>query len=355
MISARIKKHHSIILKIGSIVFIAALSAGVPLAASAGGALFKVLTVKGQIQVKQGENKSVLRAGQSLQSGDEFDISTGGFIGLIGINGGSVELKKPGHYKAADLAKQYSGKKEGAAYKFASYIADQMTQQDEEESNSQNYRSKMESTGAVERATGENVNILSKTIELAGGNSDKSKQLYKTGQTTDFDQPVLALMPRTGKIIDDKIDCYWQAEQPETMWQIRFRDRNHQTLYEKKTAGNHASINLASLRLDSDDCYFWSVIPAKADESRRSEEYALCTMSASEQRAIADTVKQLSAELGSLKTATAQLILAAFYEQNELYTRTDACFREAMRLAPDVEDIKAAFRRFRANQGLPSE
>lgn len=315
-------------------------------AAAPAGELFKVLAVNGGVMLRRAAERTPLKAGQSVAAGDEIEIAGGGFAGLVTPAGRPVELRSTGVFKAGELARKHSGTT-GVAQKFAAYVTAQMMQQSGG-STRQNYQTKMESTGAVERATNDRVDIVGKTVELAGG--EKTGQL--PAEPEQLPERMQALMPRTGKVMDLRLDFSWKPEPGVGRYSLLIRDRDFNIVFEEDITGKRLSVNLAPLALKPDECYFWSVRPDAADDSRRSEEYALCIMPAAEQRAVADSVRLLTEELGTLQTATAQMILAAFYEQNEIFTRADRCYREAARLAPDVADIAVAHRRFLARLGV---
>lgn len=316
-------------------------------AATAGDVLFRALAVNGSVTLHHGSENTPLKSGQTIMAGDELELAAGGFAGLVAAGGSSVELKKAGKYKAGDLAKKYSQKGGGIAQKFATYVASQMTEQSGE-SNAENYQSKMESTGAVERAQGGNVAIVDKTVELATG----EKKAETTGTPETMPEKIQVIMPRTTKIMDNKVNFSWKQDESTPQYAVILRNREHRILFEESVAGNGLTVNLVPLGLSDDECYFWSVRPVGSDDDRSSDEFALCTMTAAQQHAINDTLTMLTNELGDTKTATAQLILASFYEQNELFTRAELCYREAARLAPEVNDISIAERQFHKRQGI---
>lgn len=316
-------------------------------AVTAGDEVFRALAVKGGVTLHHGNENSPLKAGQTIAAGDELELAAGGFAGLVAMGGSSVELKKAGKYKAGDLAKKYGGKSGSMAQKFATYIASQMTQQSSGTS-TENYQTKMESTGAVERVNGGNVRVVDKTMELATGK--KTEEISTEPES--MPEKMQIIMPRTTKIMDGKVNFSWKHDASIPQYVVSVRNREHHVLFEESVTGNGLTVNLVPLGLSDDECYFWSVRPAGADDEKRSDEFALCTMTAAEQHAITDSLKILTSELGSTKTATAQLILASFYEQNELFTRAELCYREAALLAPDVDDVLIAGREFHKRQGI---
>lgn len=322
-------------------------------ASAEGKALFRTLAVKGGVAMRHNGQQTTLHTGQIIADGDELEIAEDGFVGLVGAGGGAVELKRRGRYKAADLAKQYGGgKQSGVARKFADYVAAQLTRDQPEESDNRNYQTKMESTGAVERAVGEKVDVIGKVIEIAIDQNEKESREISSENNI---QRMTAVMPRSGKNFGDKITLSWLPANGTTKYRVLIRDREHNILFEQNVTNNSCIVNMLPLRLKPDECYFWSVRPYEKNDDYSSDEYAICIITKEEQTLIVDTLARLNSELGSLKTATAQLVLAAFYEQNELFANADICYNEAKRLAPDVGDIEEAARRFRVRLGAPIE
>ncbi|MCZ2133716.1 MAG: hypothetical protein LC116_11200 [Bacteroidetes bacterium] len=337
------------ILSVTAVLFVIFLTA-LQGATGDGKELFRTLAVKGNVTLRHNGQTDNLHTGQIIADGDEIYITADGFAGLVGA-GGSVELKRTGRYKASDLAKQFGkSKQSGVARKFADYVAAQMTRSSPQESDNKNYQTKMEVTGSVERATSEQTDVLGKLIKIA--TDEKEDGEIKQGNDI---QRMTAVMPRSGKIFGNKTTLSWLPANGTTKYRVLIRDREHQILFEQNVASNSCIVNLLPLRLKPDECYFWSVRPYEKNDDYRSDEYAICIITKEEQTSVADTLAQLTSELGSLKTATAQLVLAAFYEQNEFFANADICYGEAKRLAPDVEDIREVARRFRIRIGAPTE
>ncbi len=311
--------------------------------------LFKVLVSKGMVQVQiQGDWKP-LPSGTKLFAGETVKIGNDALLSLVTAAGKTIEIKKSGLYPSAELLKQATSG--GSLTKrFAGYVAGELTRSDDNGITQENYKANMKTTGGVERANDAPVNVFDRTKELA-----KIAQYDQHEATTEQSSEVMMIpiMPLATDIMDDTLQFSWKPKQGIERSLLSLRDASHNTIFQQETDKAYMNLSTVSLKLEKNSCYFWSVANA-ANPDEKTEEYPVCTVPDDKREAVLDTVKMIEQESpNGGNSVLGKLMLAAFYEEQNLMPRALKCYQEALKIAPESDDVLLNFYHFRKRIGLP--
>ena len=295
--------------------------------AFAKGEEFRVLVSKGTVQVQR-EGKGAwenLKTGSYLYSKDNLKLNSGAYLSLVHTKGRPVEVKKEGNYTVANLAKDILNSKTKLSALFANYVIDQISDADAV-LGSKGHKANMETTGAVERS------INTESLK------DADASMPFAGNTN----TVKVKTPRKVTFTKSDITLQWFKVPNAKEYEFILTDRFDRPEFSKIVTDTSITLNSATLKLTKDSYYFWKVKVANRQELR-SEEACFVLLSDNKVAAINDTLKMLREELGNVETAPAKIIMAGFYEQNNLLEDANSSFKDAIKLAPEIEDYKRIY------------
>jgi hypothetical protein len=92
-------------------------------------------------------------------------------------------------------------------------------------------------------------------------------------------------------------------------------------------------------------------VKLKDDETVQSGEYGIKKLSKEEAETIKNSYESLKAEIGD-DTSLDKIIFASFFEENNLIIDAATNYEYAIKLSPDVEDFKNAYKQFLTRNGL---
>jgi hypothetical protein len=262
---------------------------------------FKVLVNKGKNEVKSGDSWQPVKTGSSLKSGDELRITENSYIGLIHVTGKPLEVKQAGKYMVADLAGKI---KEGASVlnKYTDFILSANTQK----------KNTLSATGAVHRGP-ENIKINLPKAEAA--------------------------------IVYNNIVIFnWEIDKAPAPYIVSFNSMFGDELKKIETNDNSVSIDLNDVSFANEDNIIVKVT-SKADANKQSDEYTLKKLSKADKERIKNSLNEFKAVVAE-PTAINKLVLAGFYESNNLFIDAITAYQEAIKLAPDVSEYKLQYNDF---------
>lgn len=265
---------------------------------------FKVLANKGSNEVKAGEEWSPLKTGASLKSGDELKLSENAYIGLVHVTGKPLELKQAGSYKVADLASRV-GSGSGVLNKYTDFILSS--------NSAESKKNRLSATGAVSRGDSYAIKLMLPENQYSGI-FNSAAAISWAG--TDIPGPYTVTMRN---MFDDELTKF---DTPETSFQI--------DLTEAKFAKENAIL---------------IEVKSKADPKLVSKQHLIKRLSPAEQAGIKKSLGEISADVDE-QSALSQLLLAGFYEQNNLLIDAISAYEQAIKLAPDVPFYKESYDEF---------
>lgn len=269
---------------------------------------FKVLVNKGNTEVKAGSLWEAVKVGASLKSTDEIKVPDNAYLGLVHKNGKPLEVKKAGKYKISELESQVG-------------------------------------TGA---------SVLNKYTDfILSANTQKKNNLTATGAVHRGDEIFLYLpqASQTQIIFNDVVIISWDAQKLPAPAVVTFNSMFDDELTKMEVKENQVKINLSDKVFANEDNILVSVTSTAVDGKNVSEKHTLKRISKADKERIAKQLAEIQPQTQE-QTALNQLVLAGFYEQNNLLIDAGTAYLEAIRLAPEVPDFKEAYENFLLRHAL---
>ncbi len=275
--------------------------------------VFKILTnSKGDNTFKTTSTDwTPLKTGTKLNSGDEIKTSVDCYVVLLSSNGKLLELKEAKDYKVDELKSQVGGEEDGVISKYADFVMSKMTA-DSKEENRKKYAS---ITGATQRG---------------------------------FSQ-IKFFMASSANIYNTEAIVRWKAQDEATAYEVSLLDWFGEPLMVAETSDSFYQIDFTDVKLKDVEMVIVNV-SVKGEEETSSGDYAI-------QRVNAEDSKEYSVELETLKSSLddsspiSNLILAEFYEQNDLLLDALTSYEHAVQSSPDVAYFKDAYTEFLMRNG----
>jgi hypothetical protein len=262
---------------------------------------FKVLINKGQNEIRQGNDWSLLKAGASLKAIDELKISKNGYVGLVHATGKPLEVRDAGLHKVMDLASRIKANT-SVLKKYTDFILSSKT----DNTNS------MTATGAAHRGPGEIKVFLPKAEHAI--------------------------------VFGDEISIAWAKDKETKVYLVRFSSMFGDNLDTFEVPDTTVSIDLGTPKFKNEDNIVVN-IASKDDSELASENFILKRLSAGDKKRLTASLAEMSA-VSREKNALNMLYLASFYEENALLIDASTAYQQAIRLAPDVPYYQEAYDKF---------
>jgi len=275
---------------------------------------FRVMMNKGDNQVKaQSGAWEALKSGARLNKGAEVKLADGGYLGLVHKSGKTLEVKDAGTYKIDDLSSQVGAGSTSITSKYADFVMAKMSEDSKEE----NRRKYASVTGAVERAADDSgIKVLMPT----------SADVYTTS-------PILAWNP---------------VEQKK--YKVDLKNMFDKSLESFETTESWIKLNLDDPKLAKEPMIIVSVSLAD-NETVNSGDYGIKKVTPTEAQSFEDELTELKSALTE-ESSLNRVILAEFFEQNDLIVDALTNYMIAIQLSPDVDYFKEAFDEFKLRNNL---
>lgn len=273
---------------------------------------FKVLANKGSNEVKSGNAWMPLKTGASLQSTDELKLADNSYIGLVHADGKPMELKQAGTYEVSKLEEQLKGKGTSVLTKYTDFILSS--------NSAEAKKNRLSATGAVHRA------IESSAIKL----------LLPPNQHSGVYNNVAVIT--------------WDGSKATGPYVVTLRNMFDDVLAKLETPETSIEVNLDDPKYASENAILVEV-SSKADPKLMSQQHLIKKLTAADHDRIQQSLNEIMGEVAE-KTALNKLILAGFYEENNLFIDAIAAYEDAIKLAPDVPSYKEAYEEFLLRHGL---
>lgn len=271
---------------------------------------FKVLASKGANEIKSGDSWQPLKTGASLKANDELKIGENAYLGLISAEGAPVEIRQAQSIKVADIKVK---KGQSAMAKYTDFILS---------SNAEGKKNKLGATGAVVRDVNEN-----KAIAVVLPPKD-FPYVYNSSVVINWDGGEKAPGPYVVVVKDMFEEPISKFETPEVSYTL---DLNDSKLASQQT--------------------ILVEVTSKANPKLSSSHYYVKRMPVTEREKLK---KQMDETLGDVseETAVNKLMLARFFQENNLLIDAIGEFEKAVKLAPDVPEFKNYYDDFLYTRGM---
>lgn len=271
---------------------------------------FKVMANKGNNEVKSGAAWQPLKTGASLKSGDEIKVADNAYLGLVHASGKPMELKTAGSYKVKDLSDKLKGSGTTVINKYTDFILS---------SNAEDKKNKLSATGAVHRGTNKDIQVLLPANQHAA-------------------------------IFNSTAVVRWESEKVAGPYVVSIMDMFGEQVAKVETPETKITISLLDNRFSELSALLVEV-SSKSDTRKVSEQFLIKKLSPSEYERVKKAYNEIATEVAEA-TALNQLILAGFYEENNLIIDAIAAYEQAIKLAPDVTSYQEVYDDFLVRQGL---
>jgi len=273
---------------------------------------FRVLVNKGDNSMKTGSSDwQKVKTGARLNDGDILKVVDGGYMGLVHSSGKTKEIKKAGEYDIKDLSSSIVAGSQNIATKYADYVLSKMSPQQME----QNRKKYASVTGAVER--GEN------------------------------DAAIKILMPTSGNVLNDKVIVRWDPVEGNPTYQVTLKNIFEEVIMMTETTETTYTIDFSNPKLEgaTDDNLLIVSVNLKGNEAIKSKPAAIERISKDEAANYEVKLNALKSDLGEASSINS-LILAEFYEENNLILDALTSYETAIQISPDVPYFKEAYDEF---------
>jgi hypothetical protein len=268
---------------------------------------FKVLVNKGKNELKSGENWQLVKVGSSLKSADEIRISENSYLGLVHVSGKPLELKQSGKYKVMDLAAKVKGGT-SVLNKYTDFILSANT----------GPKNNLAATGAVDRGAN-NIKVFLPRAELA-------------------------------VVYGNQVTISWEFDKILSPYIVSFKSMFGDELSSIESTGSFVVVNLNDKNFENEDNIIVSVY-SKVNKSKISDDYTLKKLSKADKERIRNALNEIASQTAE-PTALNKLVIAGFYEENNLLIDAISFYQEAIKLAPDVPEYKEWYNDFLIRYGI---
>ena len=282
--------------------------------------VFKVLANKGGNTVKIAHSSTEwepIKTGTTLHGDDELHISEDAYIGLVHASGKTVELKDQGNYYVRDLAAKLGNTRSSVASKYANFVINKMTS-DEDEDINRNHRKYLTVTGAVERSV--------------------------------LDAPISLRMPSSVEVLNEKALIRWDDVEEADQYIFTVKNMYDETILTQEVDQPFIWLALNKAPVNTEELIIVSV-KAKNNNKLYSGNYGIKRLTGVDADPILKELEQLSVSLRE-ESSLNKLILATFYEENNLLIDALMNYERAVQLSPDVEQFGIAYQLFTKRNGL---
>lgn len=254
-----------------------------------------------------------LKNGTRLNRGDEIKTTGDCYVVLLSSSGKLVELKEAKEYKVDDLLAQNGGGGDaGVVSKYADFVMSKMSSESKEE--------------------------------------NRKKYASVTGATHRGLKQIKFFMTTSSNIYNTEAIVRWESQDEAEAYEVTLSDWFGTKLVVAETTESFYKIDFDSEKLKDVEMVVVNV-KVKGNEDTSSGDYAI-------QRVSSDDAQEYKVELETLKSsldnsaAISNLILAEFYEQNNLLLDALTSYELAIQNSPDVDYFKDAYKEFLMRNGF---
>lgn len=311
---------------------------------------FKVLAVRGNVTGNSGK----LSVGSRLNAGDKLTIGKGAYVSLAHTNGRTVELKKDGAFKVNDLDKAASKKSGSVSGKFASYVYNELTEVKEPIAFSDTRKANMRTTGSVERAAGDEVNVWDSIAAHVGGPGELQALAFLSNHSVSSGDQFAVIMPRTTRLLTDSVAFLWHRTPKASKYRVVITDRTDKVVFNRETSDTSMIVNLKDAGMADGQLYYWHAEDA-TNASYASDWFGLYKLNGQDRMSAEETIRGVKGDFDDEDAAINHLILASAYEDQGLVYDAYGCYGKAVEGAPGVQNYKRMYAEFLKRHSLNME
>lgn len=316
---------------------------------------FTVLAMNGKCYVQKAKSKKWdnLKTGNKLLIEDKVKVEHNSYLGLMHTSGKTQELSKEGIYDINSISKKVKSMKSNITKKLTQVVIDELGSADDLIARN-DYRTQMNTTGAVTRAIGGEDDIYNNLSEMFGGTSEDAALFAEFGKFKSFvtDNLLIARLPRDSYVIEPDVTFSWYPKKEVKTYTFYLTDRNGNILIQKDVNDTSISINLKQLNLKSGANYFWKV---KGGDSETGEYFINWIENNAGNKDFFKDFGDLKSEIGDSPGAIDYLSLAQYYEENNVMNKAVESYEKALSLTFRANEFRNAYAAYLFRIGLVFE
>ncbi len=270
---------------------------------------FKVLTFDGSVLYKDADvgRWMPIDVGTHLNDHAVVKIAAHGYLGLVHASGKTYKLQK-GTYEIDRLSNKFKSTSKGTAAKYADLFIE---------------KTKTNVTAQPE---------------------EKERSLEE--------RELKMLLPSSVDVFSPEVILRWKDEESiDKEYEVIFKNMFDEVIMKRETDETRLTINFEEEKIARERLLIVSV-NKKNQKSLQSSDYGIKQMTDEESEVIEEELEELKLELSGQEAILDMLILAAFYEQNNLLADALTTYEKVVELAPDVEAFQTAYDQFVFRNGL---
>jgi hypothetical protein len=270
--------------------------------------IFKVLLENGQALVKSNESWQELQRGTALGMNDILQLKEGAYLGLVHSGGHTLAIDKPGIYAVHDLATQFVNPSAGIALKYAELLLDAM-------------------------------------------DSHKVNLAYSLERSDGKEAKLQLLLPTSVAVYSKEVIVRWNEVEAVDVYEVVLKNMFDEVIKSEEVSDTQYTLDFTDNTIAQEKLVIISV-KAKGEQSIQSGNYGIKPLSSEEATFIKKELDNLKREISEKESALDKLLLASFYEQNNLLIDALTNYEYAIRHSPNVEAFKTAYHQFLLRNGL---
>ncbi|MDH5604414.1 MAG: hypothetical protein OEY51_10750 [Cyclobacteriaceae bacterium] len=269
--------------------------------------IFKVMANKGENFYKSPAKNQwePIKAGSNLNKGDWIKISNDqSFLGLVHLSGRTLELIESGTFDIEQLNKRFGLQNNGIASRFSEFVFNNIDE------------------------------------AVAGRKPDKGSE--SRGEEGE----IKLLIPRSGKVFGDKIVLQWTVMEKNSSGGFNVSVKNvfDDQIKSIQTVDKQVIIDIDKGELEMESSFYINVV-AGNDEIVHSDIYNIKRLSKNQKVLIEEDIRKIGEEVDR-KSATGLIVLATYFEKQELLIDAISCYHQAIQSQPDLADFQILYKSF---------
>lgn len=271
--------------------------------------VFQVLALDGEALYMKGEQWQAIELGQSLMANDVIKVEENAYLGLAHRNGETLSLRKEGTYEINHLSSKVGGRERDVASKYA--------------------------------------NLYVKSLKNA------SNKTVTASTERGMDQNrVKILLPNSVDVFNDEVILRWKnMASIGEKYEVKLKNMFNEVIAVKEVQDTKTVLDFRDEKIAKERMIIVSVNSTEFKD-QQSNDYGMKHLTPEEAAPIAQELRELKLEITDEQSALDKLILASFYEQNNLLADALTNYEYAISLAPEVEAFRVAYDQFIFRNGL---
>jgi tetratricopeptide (TPR) repeat protein len=270
---------------------------------------YLLMAVSGDVQQYQAGSWRKASTGARLGPADRLKVGERSYAALVLNNQKTFELKRVGEYTLGSLTAG-QGTSSSVTSKYVDYMASRST--------SSKLGNNMSNLGAVERS-----------------------------------MAPTPLSPRNANLAEEVAKFRWRKQSGARSYIFELKDIDGNTILNRRVDDTTLVVDLARFRMRPTDCYYWRVANAKLP-GMRSDEMCFRMLTPEKRLEATKAVSELKAETCVEESALCNIMMANYYQDQDMNDKALDAYERALVLAPDVKEYRLMFAEFLAKVGLNS-